>query len=174
MQVPQCQQVSSDTGNQKSSMLYCNTNETTSTSRSLSPVESIDSESSLSPENLPPGCESPQIDDSKKREIQEARSLTESENEKTVTNNDNTGTQTKTEAVRPMNLSLPEYEVKPHRLKRIAKIKQVKRENRLLSVPNLKFSKNEGTVCDLRCEESTATNSESFTCNLIRRFSKCL
>lgn len=169
MQVPQCQQIGGDNGSQKSSVFYCNTNETISTSRSLSPVESVDSESSLSPENPSPGHENPQIDD-KKREIQEARSPTESENEKMTMNNDNTGA--KTEAVRPMNLSLPEYEVKPPRLKRIAKIKQAKREGRLLSVPNLKFSKNEGTVCDLRCEESA--NSESFTCNLIRRFSKCL
>jgi len=167
MQVPQCQQVGSDTGNQKSSTFYCNVNETASTSRSLSPVESIDSESSLSPENQSPGCESPQIDD-RKQDIQEARSPTESENEKPMISNVNT----KTEVIRPMNLSLPEHELKPPRLKRIAKIKQAKRDSRLLSVPNLKFSKNETTICDLRCEESAT--SESFTCNLIRRFSKCL
>ncbi|RLU14909.1 hypothetical protein DMN91_012796 [Ooceraea biroi] len=163
MQVPQCQQVGSDAGNQKSSTFYCNVSETASTSRSLSPVESIDSESSLSPDNQSSGCESPQIDD-RKRDIQEARSPTESENEKTTMSN----ISVKTEAVRPMNLSLPEHELKPPRLKRIAKIKQAKRDNRLLSVPNLKFSKNETTVCDLRCEESAT--SESFTCNLIRRF----
>lgn len=175
MQVPQCQQIGGDAGSQKSSTFYCNVNETASTSRSLSPVESIDSESSLSPENQSPGCESPQIDDRKREEprIQEARSPTaESESEKTTTTTSNIGT--RTEAVRPMNLSLPEHELKPPRLKRIAKIKQAKRDSRLLSVPNLKFSKNEtSTVCDLRCEEST-TSSESFTCNLIRRFSKCL
>ncbi|XP_026830824.1 syntaxin-binding protein 5 isoform X2 [Ooceraea biroi] len=165
MQVPQCQQVGSDAGNQKSSTFYCNVSETASTSRSLSPVESIDSESSLSPDNQSSGCESPQIDD-RKRDIQEARSPTESENEKTTMSN----ISVKTEAVRPMNLSLPEHELKPPRLKRIAKIKQAKRDNRLLSVPNLKFSKNETTVCDLRCEESAT--SESFTCNLIRRFNK--
>ncbi|XP_026830826.1 syntaxin-binding protein 5 isoform X5 [Ooceraea biroi] len=165
MQVPQCQQVGSDAGNQKSSTFYCNVSETASTSRSLSPVESIDSESSLSPDNQSSGCESPQIDD-RKRDIQEARSPTESENEKTTMSN----ISVKTEAVRPMNLSLPEHELKPPRLKRIAKIKQAKRDNRLLSVPNLKFSKNETTVCDLRCEESAT--SESFTCNLIRRFSR--
>lgn len=178
MQVPQCQQTSGDTGNQKSSTFYYNINETASTSRSLSPVESVDSESSLSPENQSPGHESPQIDD-RKGEIQEARSPTnenENENEKMLINdgigakNDAIGV--KTEVVRPMNLSLPENELKPPRLKRIAKIKQAKRESRLLSVPNLKFSKNETTVCDLRCEENAT--AESFTCNLIRRFSKCL
>ncbi|XP_018345909.1 PREDICTED: syntaxin-binding protein 5 isoform X3 [Trachymyrmex septentrionalis] len=167
MQVPQCQQISSDTGSQKSSTFYCNINEAASTSCSLSPVESVDSESSLSPESQSPGRESPQIDD-KKQEIQEARSPTENENEKTIMSNDNIGA--KTEAVRPMNLSLPEHETKPPRLKYIAKIKQAKREGRLLSVPNLKFSKNETTVCDLRCEESAT--SESFTGNLIRRFSR--
>ncbi|XP_039304463.1 syntaxin-binding protein 5 isoform X1 [Solenopsis invicta] len=168
MQVPQCQQIGSDTSSQKSPTLYCNVNEAASTSRSLSPVESIDSDSSLSPENQSPGHESPQTDD-RKREIQEARSPTENENEKTIMSNDNIGA--KTEAVRPMNLSLPEHELKPPRLRYIAKIKQAKREGRLLSVPNLKFSKNETTVCDLRCEESAAT-SESFTGNLIRRFSR--
>lgn len=170
MQVPQCQQIGGDTGSQKSSTFYCNINEAASTSRSLSPVESVDSESSLSPENQSPVHESPQADD-RKREIQEARSPTENENEKTIiTSNDNIGA--KTEAVRPMNLSLPEHEAKPPRLRYIAKIKQAKRDGRLLSVPNLKFSKNESTVCDLRCEESAT--SESFTGNLIRRFSKCL
>ncbi|KAG5345830.1 STXB5 protein, partial [Acromyrmex charruanus] len=165
MQVPQCQQISSDTGSQKSSTFYCNI-EAASTS-SLSPVESVDSESSLSPESQSPGRESPQTDD-KKQEIQEARSPTENENEKMIMSNDNIVA--KTEAVRPMNLSLPEHEAKPPRLRYIAKMKQAKREGRLLSVPNLKFSKNETTVCDLRCEESAT--SESFTGNLIRRFSK--
>ncbi|EGI68778.1 Syntaxin-binding protein 5 [Acromyrmex echinatior] len=165
MQVPQCQQISSDTGSQKSSTFYCNI-EAASTS-SLSPVESVDSESSLSPESQSPGRESPQTDD-KKQEIQETRSSTENENEKTIMSNDNIVA--KTEAVRPMNLSLPEHEAKPPRLRYIAKIKQAKREGRLLSVPNLKFSKNETTVCDLRCEESAT--SESFTGNLIRRFNK--
>ncbi|XP_071570423.1 syntaxin-binding protein 5 isoform X1 [Temnothorax nylanderi] len=171
MQVPQCQQIGGDTGSQKSSTFYCNVNEAASTSRSLSPVESVDSESSLSPESQSPGRESPQTDD-RKQDIQEARSPTETENEKTIMSNDNIGI--KTEAVRPMNLSLPEHELKPPRLKYIAKIKQAKREGRLLSVPNLKFSKNEPTVCDLRCEESTSerATSESFTGNLIRRFSR--
>lgn len=167
IQVPQCQQIGSDIGSQKSSMFYCNINEAASTSRSLSPVESVDSESSLSPENQSSGQESPQTDD-RKREIQEAKSPTEIENEKTIMSNIGV----KTEAVRPMNLSLPEHELKPSRLRYIAKIKQAKREGRLLSVPNLKFPKNETTVCDLRCEESAT--SESFTGNLIRRFSKCL
>lgn len=201
MQVPQCQQVGCDTGNQKSSIFYCNMNEAPNTSRSLSPVESVDSESSCSPEDQSPGSENLQINDGK-REIQDTKSPTESIDTKTITttavmmttttptmtttmtttptmptittittvNNDNINIET--EAVRPMNLPLPEYEVKPPRLKRIAKMKQTKRENRLLSVPNLKFPKNEATICDLRCEESVT--SESFTCNLMRRFSKCL
>lgn len=169
MQVPQCQQVGNDAGSQRSSVFYCNTNETASTSRSLSPVESVDSESSLSPENQSSGRESPQIDD-RKREIREVKSPMENENEKVTIDNSSTGV--KAEAVRPMNLSLPENEVKPPRLKRIAKMKQAKRDGRLLSVPNLKLSKNEVTICDLRCDENAT--SESFTCNLIRRFSKCL
>lgn len=195
MQVPQCQQVggdTGDTGNQKSSVFYCNANEAASTSRSLSPVESVDSESSLSPENQSPGSENQQISDGK-RDVQEIRSPMESIDAKTIMtttlittastttvtmttttttmmNNDNNNI--KIEAVRPMNLCLPEHEVKPPRTKRIVKVKQTKRENRLLSVPNLKISKNEATVCDLRCEENVT--SESFTCNLMRRFSKCL
>ncbi|XP_011639551.1 syntaxin-binding protein 5 isoform X3 [Pogonomyrmex barbatus] len=168
MQVPQCQQIGSETGSQKSSTFYCNINEAASTSRSLSPVESVDSQSSLSPESQSPGHESPQTDDRKQEIPAEARGPTENESEKTITSNDNIGA--KTEAVRPMNLPLPEHELKPPRLKYIAKIKQAKREGRLLSVPNLKFSKNETTVCDLRCEESAT--SESFTHNLIRRFSR--
>jgi len=63
--------------------------------------------------------------DDRKREILEARSPTEN-NEKTVMSNDNIGA--KTEAVRPMNLSLPEHDLKPSRLKYIAKIKQAKRD----------------------------------------------
>ncbi|XP_020280072.1 syntaxin-binding protein 5 isoform X2 [Pseudomyrmex gracilis] len=173
MQVPQCQQVGGDTSSQKSSTFYCNISETASTSRSLSPVESVDSESSLSPENQSPGHESSQAPvDDRKREIQEARSpTTENESEKPTAISDGGNVGVKTEAVRPMNLSLPEHEAKPPRMKRIAKMKQSKREGRLLSVPNLKFSKNESTVCDLRCEESATTES-SFTGNLMRRFSR--
>lgn len=79
-------------------------------------------------------------------------------------------------AVRPVNLTLAETtcETKPPRLMKIVRLKQAKREGRLLSVPNLKFAKNDpAMICDLRCEEAN-TGSESFTCNLIRRFSKCL
>lgn len=83
----------------------------------------------------------------------------------------NDNSQPKTEPVRPGNLTLVDHELKPPRLKKIVKMKQAKREGRLLSVPNLKLPKNDPTICDLRCEENTA--SESFTCNLIRRFSKC-
>ena len=79
-------------------------------------------------------------------------------------------------AVRPVNLTLAETcETKPPpRLMKIVRLRQAKREGRLLSVPNLKFAKNDpAMICDLRCEEAN-TGSESFTCNLIRRFSKCL
>lgn len=96
--------------------------------------------------------------------------MTEGDNNKQLrSQNDNVVA--KSDAVRPVNLTLPENELKPPRLKKIVKMKQVKREGRLLSVPNLKFAKNDATVCDLRCEENTAP--ESFTGNLIRRFSKC-
>lgn len=140
---------------------------TANTNLSLSPIENLNSDSSLSSENQLSNSENPQIN-GRKREVQEAKSSTESENEKmTVSNND-----AKVEAVRPMNLYLFEHELKPSKLKHVAKLKQSKRENRLLSVPNLKFSKNETTVCDLRCEQNAI--SESFTCNLIKRFSKCL
>ncbi|CAD1475422.1 unnamed protein product, partial [Heterotrigona itama] len=80
-------------------------------------------------------------------------------------------------AVRPVNLTLAETSCEtkpPPRLMKIVRLKQAKREGRLLSVPNLKFAKNDpAMICDLRCEEAN-TGSESFTCNLIRRFSKCL
>ncbi|OAD55129.1 Syntaxin-binding protein 5 [Eufriesea mexicana] len=62
--------VGTDSSSQKSSVFYCNVNETAS---SLSPVESNVSEASLSSEESTPGHESP-LNDDKKRSIQEAKS----------------------------------------------------------------------------------------------------
>ncbi|XP_076162097.1 syntaxin-binding protein tomosyn isoform X2 [Ptiloglossa arizonensis] len=158
--------VGTDSSGQKSSVFYCNINES---ANSLSPVESVEDESSLSSEGSVSGRESP-LNDGKKRNSQEVKSpMTEGDNNKQLrSQNDNVVA--KSDAVRPVNLTLPENELKPPRLKKIVKMKQVKREGRLLSVPNLKFAKNDATVCDLRCEENTAP--ESFTGNLIRRFNK--
>ncbi|XP_012173906.1 syntaxin-binding protein 5 isoform X2 [Bombus terrestris] len=163
--------VGTDSSSQKSSVFYCNIPENAS---SLSPVESTVSESSLSSEGSIPGRESPLSDD-KKRNNQEAKSpVTEGDKNKSILrfSTDNENVIEKSDAVRPVNLTLAEScEMKPPRLMKIVKMKQAKREGRLLSVPNLKFAKNDPAICDLRCEE-TNTASESFTCNLIRRFNK--
>ncbi|XP_043579036.1 syntaxin-binding protein 5 isoform X9 [Bombus pyrosoma] len=163
--------VGTDSSSQKSSVFYCNIPENAS---SLSPVESTVSESSLSSEGSIPGRESP-LNDDKKRNNQEAKSpVTEGDKNKSILrfSTDNENVIEKSDAVRPVNLTLAEScEMKPPRLMKIVKMKQAKREGRLLSVPNLKFAKNDPAICDLRCEE-TNTASESFTCNLIRRFSR--
>ncbi|XP_050578312.1 syntaxin-binding protein 5 isoform X2 [Bombus affinis] len=163
--------VGTDSSSQKSSVFYCNIPENAS---SLSPVESTVSESSLSSEGSIPGRESP-LNDDKKRNNQEAKSpVTEGDKNKSILrfSTDNENVIEKSDAVRPVNLTLAEScEMKPPRLMKIVKMKQAKREGRLLSVPNLKFAKNDPAICDLRCEE-TNTASESFTCNLIRRFNK--
>ncbi|XP_053979081.1 syntaxin-binding protein 5 isoform X3 [Hylaeus volcanicus] len=158
--------VGTDSSGQKASVFYCNVNES---ANSLSPVESVEDESSLSSEGSISGRESP-LNDDKKRHSQDVKSpMIEGDvNRQLRSHNDNVIG--KSDAVRPINLTLSENELKPPRLKKIVKMKQVKREGRLLSVPNLKFAKNDPTVCDLRCEENTAP--ESFTCNLIRRFSR--
>ncbi|XP_054003624.1 syntaxin-binding protein 5 isoform X3 [Hylaeus anthracinus] len=158
--------VGTDSSGQKASVFYCNVNES---ANSLSPVESVEDESSLSSEGSISGRESP-LNDDKKRHSQDVKSpMIEGDvNKQLRSHNDNVIG--KSDAVRPVNLTLSENELKPPRLKKIVKMKQVKREGRLLSVPNLKFAKNDPTVCDLRCEENTAP--ESFTCNLIRRFSR--
>ncbi|XP_076645950.1 syntaxin-binding protein tomosyn isoform X1 [Halictus rubicundus] len=160
--------VGTDSSGQKSSVFYCNVNESAS---SLSPVESVDSESPVSSEGSIPGRESP-LNDDKKRQIQEAKSpVVEGENNnKGSLRSQNENAPTRSSAIRPENLTLPEPEPKPPRLKKIVKMKQAKREGRLLSVPNLKLPKTDPTICDLRCEENTAP--ESFTGNLIRRFNK--
>ncbi|XP_071856376.1 syntaxin-binding protein tomosyn isoform X1 [Bombus fervidus] len=163
--------VGTDSSSQKSSVFYCNIPENAS---SLSPVESTVSESSLSSEGSIPGRESP-LNDDKKRNNQEAKSpVIEGDKTKSILrfSTDNENVIEKSDAVRPINLTLAEScEMKPPRLMKIVKMKQAKREGRLLSVPNLKFAKNDPAICDLRCEE-TNTASESFTCNLIRRFSR--
>ncbi|XP_033303325.1 syntaxin-binding protein 5 isoform X3 [Bombus bifarius] len=163
--------VGTDSSSQKSSVFYCNIPENAS---SLSPVESTVSESSLSSEGSIPGRESP-LNDEKKRNNQEAKSpVIEGDKNKSILrfSTDNENVIEKSDAVRPVNLTLAEScEMKPPRLMKIVKMKQAKREGRLLSVPNLKFAKNDPAICDLRCEE-TNTASESFTCNLIRRFSR--
>ncbi|XP_060813158.1 syntaxin-binding protein 5 isoform X2 [Bombus pascuorum] len=163
--------VGTDSSSQKSSVFYCNIPENAS---SLSPVENTVSESSLSSEGSIPGRESP-LNDDKKRNNQEAKSpVIEGDKTKSILrfSTDNENVIEKSDAVRPVNLTLAEScEMKPPRLMKIVKMKQAKREGRLLSVPNLKFAKNDPAICDLRCEE-TNTASESFTCNLIRRFNK--
>ncbi|XP_076224179.1 syntaxin-binding protein tomosyn isoform X3 [Nomia melanderi] len=161
----QLSKVGTDSSSQKSSVFYCNVNESAS---SLSPVESIESESPVSSEGSIPGRDSP-LNDDKKRTVQDAKSpvVVEGENNsKSSRAHNEAAPSTVPSAVRPVNLTLPE----PPRLKKIVKMKQAKREGRLLSVPNLKLPKNDPTICDLRCEDNTAT--ESFTCNLIRRFSR--
>ncbi|XP_068970294.1 syntaxin-binding protein 5 isoform X3 [Bombus flavifrons] len=167
----QLSKVGTDSSSQKSSVFYCNIPENAS---SLSPVESTVSESSLSSEGSIPGRESP-LNDDKKRNNQEAKSpVIEGDKNKSILrfSTDNENVIEKSDAVRPVNLTLAEScEMKPPRLMKIVKMKQAKREGRLLSVPNLKFAKNDPAICDLRCEE-TNTASESFTCNLIRRFSR--
>ncbi|XP_076666454.1 syntaxin-binding protein tomosyn isoform X4 [Andrena cerasifolii] len=159
--------VGTDSSGQKSSVFYCNVNESAS---SLSPVESVESESPVSSESSIPGCESP-LNDDKKRISQEAKSpMTEGDNNKLPRQPPTDNVIAKSDAVRPINLTLSENELKQPRLKKIVKLKQAKREGRLLSVPNLKLPKTDPTICDLRCEENTAP--ESFTCNLMRRFNK--
>ncbi|XP_043261437.1 syntaxin-binding protein 5 isoform X3 [Colletes gigas] len=158
--------VGTDSSGQKASVFYCNINES---ANSLSPVESVEDESSVSSEGSISGRESP-LNDDKKRNSQDAKSpMIDGDNAKLLrSHNDNVVATS--DAVRPVNLTLSENELKPPRLKKIVKMKQVKREGRLLSVPNLKFAKDDATICDLRCEENTAP--ETFTGNLIRRFSR--
>ncbi|XP_046820896.1 syntaxin-binding protein 5 isoform X4 [Vespa crabro] len=158
-----------------SSVFYCNVNES---SRALSPVESLETEEdeSVSCAN-PLGRESPQAScphDTKNADTESERQSGVERNEaveRTHTANVTTMA-TNTMAARPLELSLHENDRKP-RLKRIVMGIQSKREGRLLSVPNLKYQKTDGsTVCDLRCEDNTAPVADSFTGNLIRRFSR--
>ncbi|XP_046820900.1 syntaxin-binding protein 5 isoform X8 [Vespa crabro] len=169
-------QVGSESAPPKSSsVFYCNVNES---SRALSPVESLETEEdeSVSCAN-PLGRESPQAScphDTKNADTESERQSGVERNEaveRTHTANVTTMA-TNTMAARPLELSLHENDRKP-RLKRIVMGIQSKREGRLLSVPNLKYQKTDGsTVCDLRCEDNTAPVADSFTGNLIRRFSR--
>ncbi|XP_017888549.1 syntaxin-binding protein 5 isoform X3 [Ceratina calcarata] len=159
---------------QKSSVFYCNVNETAS---SLSPVDSSTEASPSSEGTTLLGRESP-LNDERKRINQEAKSpMNEGDVNASRWLPIAESVISKSDAVRPVNLTLnattAENELKPPRLRKIVKMKQqAKRsEGRLLSAPNLKFNKNDAMICDLRCEE-TSTAPESFTGNLIRRFSR--
>lgn len=156
---------------------------------SLSPVESIVSESSLSPEDsLSERGESPTGEETGKRKNREeearrravvAIDAAQADRNRWIGRGEREAPPAERRpdggVARPVNLTLAEsQESRPPILKKIVKMRQAKREGRLLSVPNLKFAKNDPTmICDLRCEE-TNTAPESFTYNLIRRFSKCL
>ncbi|XP_043507457.1 syntaxin-binding protein 5 isoform X2 [Frieseomelitta varia] len=172
--------VGTDSSSQKSSVFYCNMTETAS---SLSPVESTVSEPPLPSEVSIAGRESP-LNDEKRRGNQEQQAKSPvvvdgQDRAKCVSPRflpaENVAEKSEVAAVRPVNLTLAETtcETKPPpRLMKIVRLRQAKREGRLLSVPNLKFAKNDpAMICDLRCEEVN-TGSESFTCNLIRRFNK--
>ncbi|KAL2734052.1 syntaxin-binding protein 5 isoform X7 [Vespula squamosa] len=173
-------QVGNESTPQKSSsVFYCNVNES---SRVLSPVESLETEEDESASCANPlgRTESPQA--SCPHDTKNADAETEKQSggvernepvERTHAANVTGTINTSTMAARPLELSLHENDRKP-RLKRIVMGIQSKREGRLLSVPNLKYQKTDGsTVCDLRCEDNTAPVADSFTGNLIRRFSKC-
>ncbi|XP_061936659.1 syntaxin-binding protein 5 isoform X8 [Apis cerana] len=172
--------VGSDTSSQKSCVFYCNVNENAS---SLSPVESIVSESSLSPEDsLSERGESPTGEETGKRKNREEEArrravvaIDAADRNRWIGRGEREAPPAERRpdggVARPVNLTLAEsQESRPPILKKIVKMRQAKREGRLLSVPNLKFAKNDPTmICDLRCEE-TNTAPESFTYNLIRRF----
>ncbi|XP_076242612.1 syntaxin-binding protein tomosyn isoform X2 [Calliopsis andreniformis] len=155
--------VGTDSSGQKSSVFYCNVNEPAS---SLSPIESVESETLL--ESSIPDCE--HTLDVKNQDNQEMKSPIIEGNNSKLPRQLPSEISAKSNAVRPIDLQLAESESKQPRLKKIVKMKQAKREGRLLSVPNLKFAKSDTTICDLRCEENTAP--ESFTGNLMRRFNK--
>ncbi|KAF7402565.1 hypothetical protein HZH66_004832 [Vespula vulgaris] len=167
-------QVGSESAPQKSSsVFYCNVNES---SRVLSPVESLETEEDESASCANPlARESPQAScphDTKNADAETERQSGGVERNEPVERT-HAANVTSTMAARPLELSLHENDRKP-RLKRIVMGIQSKREGRLLSVPNLKYQKTDGsTVCDLRCEDNTAPVADSFTGNLIRRFSKC-
>jgi len=75
---------------------------------------------------------------------------------------------------RPVDLPLFDMDGKPVRPpRRESKKKSVdKREGRLLSVPNIKYSRPDHCLRDLRSKEDTSSNQPSFG-NLMRRLSKC-
>lgn len=139
----------------------------------LSPVESVVSEcSSLSSgeDSISERGESPTGDDSRKGRKSPTIDTADRQNR-------SVGRRDQAESPGPpLNFTqlAENQESRPPILKKIVRMRQAKREGRLLSVPNLKFAKNDpAMICDLRCEE-TAAPPESFTYNLMRRFSKCL
>jgi hypothetical protein len=75
---------------------------------------------------------------------------------------------------RPVDLPLFDMDGKPVRpQRRESKKKSVdKREGRLLSVPNIKYSRSDHWLHDLRGKEDVSSNQPSFG-NLMRRLSKC-
>ncbi|XP_015585069.1 syntaxin-binding protein 5 isoform X2 [Cephus cinctus] len=159
---------STTSNNQKRSVFYCNPSESTTP---LSPVESVGSESSSSPEKNSPQHEKSPSTESKftSSDGKSVNSQIETEKIKSITGTEDQGITATTEPVRPADLPLFDNECKPPvRTKRAGKEKLPKREGRLLSVPNIKYQKNDGVLCDLRCEDSTST--ESFAGNFMRRF----
>lgn len=177
MRVPRClQQANQQKGN---SVFYSNSADN---SRALSPVPSVDLESPRSPDKCSPSSEVPESSEAPKATCEdEDRPSLDAEVEKDTkesqgdarSNRNDTEGESANEAIRPTNLALFENEGKPMRFKRVVKgLQQAKREARLLSVPNIKYQKSDGTVHDLRNEASSAGN-ETFAGNLFRRFSKC-
>ncbi|XP_066589002.1 syntaxin-binding protein 5 isoform X2 [Prorops nasuta] len=186
-------------GQKSSSVFYCNA--TSENSSSLSPVESVETEStsSSSPSSPPPSPTSPPESQSPARgespsSFGDEKHAQKRESVKGPGGSSSggggggggggglervnpsgeaaaTATGRSEVVVRPGNLSL-ENEFKPAMFRRIVKVKQGKREGRLLSVPNLKYPKNDANFCDLRCQDTAATSETSFTGNLIRRFSR--
>lgn len=75
---------------------------------------------------------------------------------------------------RPIDLPLFDMDGKPVRPQRRESKKKFvdKREGRLLSVPNIKYSRSDHWLRDLRSKEDASSNQPSFG-NLMRRLSKC-
>ncbi|XP_023287627.1 syntaxin-binding protein 5 isoform X8 [Orussus abietinus] len=148
------------------SVFYCNPE----ISSPLSPVESVGSESSPSPEQHSPSGETTQPSQEVSSTPSEGQTAQVEEDKVKPTSSKNSAT--KSEAVRPANLALfPSEASKPSKLK-LMRGNKPKREGRLLSVPNIKYQKAEGATRDLRCEEEASSSSgvESFAGNLMRRF----
>lgn len=83
-------------------------------------------------------------------------------------------TVTMKKVTRPVDLPLFDVDGKPVRpQRRESKKKSMdKREGRLLSVPNIKYSRSDHWLHDLRSKEDASSNQPSFG-NLMRRLSKC-
>ena len=74
-------------------------------------------------------------------------------------------------ATRPVDLPLFENDDKVTEMKRVGKGKNQK--TRLLSVPNIKYQKNDGTLSTNAKTTEEFSTGESFAGNLMRRISKC-